>query len=29
MNTQTAFSIVAMFYSPANLGSMGLELNLL
>ena len=28
MNTQTAFSIVAMFYSLANLGSMGLELNL-
>jgi BASS family bile acid:Na+ symporter len=28
MTTQTAFSIVAMFYSLANLGSMGLELNL-
>jgi len=28
MSTQTAFSIVAMFYSLANLGSMGLELNL-
>ena len=28
MNTQNAFSIVAIFYSLANLGSMGLELNL-
>ena len=28
MNAQNAFSIVAVFYSMANLGSMGLELNL-
>jgi len=28
MNTQAAFSIVAVFYSVANLASMGLELNL-
>lgn len=28
MNAQNAFSIVAVFYSVANLGSMGLELNL-
>jgi len=28
MNTQVAFSIVAVFYSVANLGSMGLELKL-
>ena len=28
MTTQTAFSVVAMFYSLANLGSMGLELKL-
>lgn len=28
MNPQAAFSIVAVFYSVANLGSMGLELNL-
>jgi len=28
MNAQAAFSIVAVFYSAANLGSMGLELNL-
>jgi len=28
MNIQTGFSIVAMFYALANLGSMGLELNL-
>lgn len=27
MNIQTAFSVVAMFYALANLGSMGLELN--
>ena len=28
MNAQTAFSLVAVFYSVANLGSMDLELNL-
>ncbi len=28
MTTQTAFSVVATFYSLANLGSMGLELKL-
>ncbi len=28
MNAQNAFSLVAVFYSVANLGSMGLELNL-
>ncbi|MEI6394445.1 MAG: hypothetical protein WCT12_25470 [Verrucomicrobiota bacterium] len=28
MNAQNAFSIVAVFYSVANLGSMGLEINL-
>jgi BASS family bile acid:Na+ symporter len=28
MNAQSAFSIVAVFYSVANLGSMGLEINL-
>ena len=28
MNSQAAFSIVAVFYSVANLGSMGLEINL-
>ena len=27
MNAQNAFSLVAVFYSVANLGSMGLELN--
>jgi hypothetical protein len=28
MNAQNAFSVVAVFYSVANLGSMGLEINL-
>jgi bile acid:Na+ symporter, BASS family len=28
MNAQSAFSVVAVFYSVANLGSMGLEINL-
>jgi hypothetical protein len=28
MNTQKAFGSVAVFYAVANLGSMGLELNL-